>query len=259
MHLTARNGIAFLQFPALSAIPGVQHGIILRQADDREQPTDLNLGLCCGTPDHQVWRNRRRVRSLFGAGTMVFAHQTHGAQVALWGRKESAAHPPQGDFVALRGDALVTDVKDQLLFIQVADCQAVIIVDPERKVAANIHSGWRGSIQNIVGRTVDLMRERFGCRPEDLYCAVGPSLGPCCAEFIHYRNEIPSEYWHYGDRRSHFDFWRITADQLTASGVAARHISFSNICTRCNAHLFFSYRAARDTGRFAAVVAMSGD
>ncbi|MDL2274602.1 polyphenol oxidase family protein [Desulfosarcina sp. OttesenSCG-928-G10] len=34
------------------------------------------------------------------------------------------------------------------------------------------------------------------------------------------------------------------------------HIHTSHICTRCNPHLFFSYRAARQTGRFAALVGL---
>ncbi len=259
MRLIAQNGITVFQFPALNALAGIQHGVFLREVRNHGRTTDLDLGLRCGASDSAVWENRRRVRSFFGTGTMVFARQVHGARIAVWDDKQIDTHPPAGDFVYLDGDALVTNVKDQLLFIQVADCQSVIIVDPERKVVANIHSGWRGSIQNIVGRTVGLMVQRFDCRAEDLLCAIGPSLGPCCAEFIHYREEIPPQYWDYGDRRHYFDFWRMTADQLTASGVQAKNISSSNICTRCNAHLFFSYRAARNTGRFAAVVTLRSE
>jgi polyphenol oxidase len=114
----------------------------------------------------------------------------------------------------------VTDMQNQLLYIQVADCQAVIVVDPGRKVVANIHSGWRGSIQNIVGQTIERMKI-CGCRAEHLLCAIGPSLGPCCAEFKSYRSEIPRQYWSYGDERNYFDFWRLTRDQLTATGVRA--------------------------------------
>jgi polyphenol oxidase len=254
MHWIHYNGLTALQFPSLAAVPGIEHAIFLRRATDAGgRIADLNLGLQCGTPDWQIWRNRRRVRSFFGEGCMVFARQVHGARIAV--RNNDKLDLPGGEFATLEGDALVTDMQNQLLYIQVADCQAVIVVDPGRKVVANIHSGWRGSIQNIVGQTIERMKI-CGCRAEHLLCAIGPSLGPCCAEFKSYRSEIPRRYWSYGDERNYFDFWRLTRDQLTAAGVRAQNISTCDICTRCNTHLFFSYRADRNTGRFAAVVAL---
>jgi polyphenol oxidase len=251
------NGLTALQFPPLTAVPGIQHAIFLRRArDDQGRGSALNLGLGCGTPEQQVWHNRRRVRSFFGEGCMVFARQVHGARIAERNSAQIDTWQPDGDRVYLEGDALVTDRVDQLLFIQVADCQPILVVDPVRRVIANIHSGWRGSIQNIAGQTIEYMKRCFGCRAAHLLCGVGPSLGPCCAEFKAFRTEIPQQYWSYGDKYNHFDFWRLTRDQLTAAGVRPENVSTSGICTRCNAHLFFSYRADRNTGRFASVLAL---
>ncbi len=95
------------------------------------------------------------------------------------------------------GDAMITDAPGQSLVIQTADCQAVLIYDPVRKAVANIHSGWRGSIQNIIGLTVQAMIKEFDSDPKNLLAGIGPSLGPCCAEFIHYRTEIPKAFWSY--------------------------------------------------------------
>ena len=151
---------------------------------------------------------------------------------------------------------MVTDRTGQLLVIQVADCQPVFIFDAQRRVVANIHSGWRGSIQNVIGSTVEVMRREYDCRPEDMVAAIGPSLGPCCAEFIHYRTEIPRNFWCYKDTRDHFDFWAASKDQLVEAGLSSANIVLSGLCTRCRTDLFYSYRGEGETGRFAAVIGL---
>jgi purine-nucleoside/S-methyl-5'-thioadenosine phosphorylase / adenosine deaminase len=119
---------------------------------------------------------------------------------------------------------------------------------------ANIHSGWRGSVGNIIGRTIQVMTSEYSSRPRELVCGVGPSLGPCCAEFVNYRKEIHESFWRYRRPGDYFDFWKISRDQLLTAGVPRGHICVSGICTKCNPHLFFSYRRDSKTGRFATVV-----
>ena len=90
-----------------------------------------------------------------------------------------------------------------------------------------------------------------------MYAGVGPSLGPCCSEFVHYQKEIPESLWSYRVSENHFDFWAISQAQLVRAGLCPAHIEISRICTRCRRDLFFSYRAAHTTGRFAAIVGMT--
>ncbi len=47
---------------------------------------------------------------------------------------------------------MVTNISQKILVIQTADCQSVLIYDPIQHVAANVHAGWRGSINDTVGR-----------------------------------------------------------------------------------------------------------
>lgn len=260
MQWTRNNGMDCLQFPLLARLPMVFHGIFPRFATNSQgQHVSLNTGLRCGDPDRQVWQNRVRIRASFGKGPMVFARQVHGDQVALWRAVSCGNEEPPADRVYLNGDALTTDCPDHALFIQVADCQAVLIVDPVRRAVANVHSGWRGSIQNVVGAAVKKMTAVFGSQARDLVCGIGPSLGPCCAEFKNYRREIPTRFWSYRMSNDHFDFWRISVNQLADAGVPLQNIALSGICTRCNPHLFFSYRGERQTGRFAAVIGLRSD
>ena len=141
-----------------------------------------------------------------------------------------------------------------------ADCQAILLYDPVRRVVANVHSGWRGSVSDIAGKTVAAMENRFGCRGRNLVAAIAPSLGPCCAEFRNYREEIPESFWRYKDGAEHFDFWKISRDQLAAAGLTPDNIHAGGLCTRCRTDLFYSYRGeARQTGRFAAVIGLRSE
>ena len=100
------------------------------------------------------------------------------------------------------------------------------------------------------------MQANFGCDPQHLVAAVSPSLGPCCSEFKNYQIEIPEKYWQYKDKYDHFNLWAMSTDQLLAAGLQPKNIELSNICTKCNDHLFFSYRKAHQTGRFVSVIGL---
>ena len=126
-----------------------------------------------------------------------------------------------------------------------------MLVDPQSRIIANIHSGWRGSVLNIAGKTVRYLEERFGLNPAGTLAAVSPSLGPCCAEFVNYRREIPQEFWSFQVRPEYFDFWAITRDQLMAAGIGEENIEFAARCTVCGKAEFFSYRGEGPTGRMA--------
>jgi YfiH family protein len=258
MKLVRQDNLAYLQFPALADMEGTFHGVFLRYCfNGSHQKRRFNLGLAAGDGDSQVWENRRRVQAVFEAGTLLFAHQVHGSDVCAWSGPQAARARLADQAPYCQGDALVTDLPAQALVIQVADCQPVLLLDPVRRVVANVHSGWRSSAQNILGRTVTRMQSFFGCRPQDLFCGIGPSLGPCCAEFINYRSELPPALWPYRGAHDLFDFWQISVDQLVAAGVRRGHISVSGICTKCNPHLFFTYRGEGRTGRFAAVIGIA--
>ena len=216
----------------------------------REPYSSLNLSLSVGDDEGAIKRNRSLVSMCMDKGELVFTRQTHDADVIVVSKSNSFP------FV---GDALVSDLENRMLVIKIADCQSVLMYDPVRNVVANVHSGWRGSIKNIIGGTIEVMKERFGCRPSDIFAGISPSLGPCCAEFINYEREIPEQFWKYKDSANHFDFWRISMDQLCGAGVMPGNIYSSGICTKCNTDLFFSYRREKTTGRFAAVIGLAGD
>jgi len=210
----------------------------------------LNVSHGVGDDYEIVEQNRAVVSMCMGNNELIFARQVHDTGVVIISEHgtDTSVFPA--------GDALISDLDNKILVIKVADCQSVLIYDPVRKVAANVHSGWRGSIKNVIGCTVSAMQERFSCSPKDLIAGIGPSLGPCCAEFVNYDKEIPEEFWKYKISSDHFDFWQISIDQLCNAGVKHTNIYSSKICTKCNTTLFFSYRGEKNTGRFASVIGL---
>lgn len=242
------NGISFFQFPNLVSFPELRHGVFTRNGGFSKNPyRSLNLSLSVGDDDSAIKRNRSLVSMCMDNGELVFTRQMHDADVIVVSNSNS---------FPVIGDALVTDIENRMLAIKIADCQSVLMYDPVRKVAANVHSGWRGSVKNVTGGTIEIMKARFGCRPSDIFAGISPSLGPCCAEFINFKKEIPEQFWKYKDSADHFDFWRMSADQLCDAGVIPENIHTSGICTKCNTDLFFSYRGEKITGRFASVIGM---
>ena len=157
----------------------------------------------------------------------------------------------------LKGDALTTSDRGIALMIAHGDCQVAIIYDPIHHAVTNVHSGWRGSVQNIYAEAILHMKTAYGSKPEDLLVGISPSLGPTAAQFIHYRTELPESFWEYQIKPDYFDFWAISKAQLTQAGVLPHHIEIAGICTYSNPQDYFSYRFNRTTGRNGTVVILN--
>jgi len=247
-------------FPSLSKIPGLAHGVFTRHGGVSRPPFDtLNVVFKDGDSREAVTENLRRVKAAMGLERMVSARQVHGDVVHIVDEARIAraeSHSPVS--VLPPGDALATDLAGVGLLIKVADCQPVFLVDPVKRIVANVHCGWRGSVVGILPKTVSVLKKRFGCRPEDLHAAIGPSLGPCCGEFVHYRRELPRELWDFQTKPDHFDFWAVSRKQLTDAGLKTHNIEIAGRCTVCETRDFFSYRGEKVTGRLATVVGWAG-
>jgi copper oxidase (laccase) domain-containing protein len=201
----------FETFAPLSRIPFITHAFTLRTSDDTK------------ADDFEA----RALATLgFPSNRFVSAEQTHGNGV-------SVVFETTGERVSMV-DALVTAAKNLPLVIRCADCAAVFIVDQHTPAIALVHSGKKGTLANVVGNTLTVMRQRFGTDPADCLSLISPSIGPC-----HYE----------------MDIWSGIEAQLRDAGV--RDIHNPRICTACHLDRYFSYRAERGhTGRMLAVLSL---
>lgn len=254
MILKQHNGFLFFMFKNLSAYSQIRHALFTRtNGFSRGRFSGLNLSYSVGDDADSVAANRKAVSDCIGGEEPVFIHQVHQTDIRIIGKNHDGQ---SAGYDILTGDGLMTNATGKNIAVKLADCQGVLMYDPFQKVVANVHSGWRGSIHNIIGRCVQVMTEKFGCDPKHIVAGISPSLGPCCSEFINYKTEIPEQYWKYKNNDHHFNFWRISRDQLLEVGVSEENIELSDICTKCNAHLFYSYRKSKDTGRFTSVIGL---
>ncbi len=200
----------FLEFEQLKAEKGIKAGVAYRQP-----PQEME----------SIWE------AFCPEAKGAHVRQVHGDRVVV----AQADEAPEAD-------GLMTNEPQLCLTIKHADCQPAIFYDPTLKVLASVHSGWRGSVQNIYHKTVEQMKQTYGVKPENLLVSIGPSLGPEKAEFIHYKTELPESFWKHQTALNHFDFWAISREQLTQAGVLDHHIEILGLCTYSDKENFYSYR-----------------
>ena len=238
-----------LTFPGFSTSL-LFHAVFNRQEGVSPPPWhSRNVSFGIGDNPENALKNRERIKKSLGAKRLVAANQVHGSKVHV-------VHDfPSKDLEVNGFDALVTNVAGVGLMIQQADCQAVLLFDPEKKAIGIVHVGWRGSVADIISATIVTMNKAFSTEPADLQAAISPSLGPCCAEFINFQTELPVSLHGYQVRPNYFDFWSISCDQLCSAGVRPENITVAEVCTYCNQD-YFSYRRDKTTGRFASVIGL---
>lgn len=223
-------------------IPACRYAMFNRHSGLSKPPfASLNCSYSVGDDPATVSANRSRIKHTLRIDHLVSVGQVHGDQVLI------LEEPPGADIEIDGFDAIVTALPEVGIMVQHADCQAVLLCDPVRKVIAAVHSGWRGSVVDIVGRTVRLMSDRFASKPDDIQAMISPSLGPCCSEFINYRSELPIEFQTFRTSENHFDFWQITRQQLIMAGLHPSSVGCVEICTSCDSE-YFSYRRSRREG-----------
>ena len=263
-----------LAWPSLDAL-GVDGFVTTRHGGVSAGPYGtLNLGLHVGDEPADVLVNRRRVAAALGTDLddFVFCQQAHGRRVAV----VSAADQGRGAFAVgdaiASTDALVTTDPDTVLVILVADCVPIILIDPQAQVLACVHAGWRGTVAGVTGAALHAM-QGLGAQPERMRVAIGPAVaadryqvGPevAAAAERFFGGNTSGVMRPDGSGRWLMDLPAANRRVIRESGVPDGQIYDSGLSTATRAgggpgmtgpgpELFFSDRAARPCGRFAAV------
>lgn len=244
--------VPHFRFNSLSHYPQLNHAVFTRHGGRSRAPYDtLNASDQVGDIYRHVTTNLGIIQDVFKAKYLLTMKQVHGTGVAL------IRSPDELD----RGwtpsaDAVITDVPGLAVLVKQADCQGVILFDPKRNVIAIIHCGWRGNVAGILSQVVVRMEGELRCDPSDLVACIGPSLGPCCAEFRD-PTLFPKNFQEFRVNDTHWDLKAVSHHQLLKAGLEEENIHISAICTRCRTDLFYSYRGEGTTGRFATVAMLN--
>jgi polyphenol oxidase len=207
------------KFPAFGQINTVEHGFVLRIPGIDVQ-TDRATALTRLREFHS-----QALAGLEGKAVRQ-AKQVHGSEVAVI----TASSPEE----TAGADGLLTVDPDVVLTIYVADCCAIYLVDPRRRVIGLLHSGKKGTALNISSRAVEKLQTEFGCDPADLIAQLSPCIRPPQYE-VDFASEI--------------------ATQLRRAGVKSVHDCGEN--TGSDLNRFYSYRMEKgQTGRMLAYLAL---
>jgi YfiH family protein len=246
--LKTKTGLPYFEIPEMAEIGWIRHAFLTRKGGVSLPPYDtLNLSKDNGDREQDVNQNKNRIAEAFyfDPKRLVLLNQIH--QDGIFLLKDSLGTLP----ALLEYDALVTNSPNKFLGIQTADCVPIFIADQKKRVIAAIHAGRQGTALHITTKVLKNMEEEFGSTSENLIIALGPSIGPCCYEIDEkaFQPEWEPFSTLRGTGKWMVDLAQINIAQMKNEGIKEEQIIWVDLCTRCHADLFFSYRKEGQTGR----------
>ena len=182
---------------------------------------------------------------------IVQMHQVHDVKVAVVDRGDLTRDELDGY------DAMITDLPGVAIGVRTADCIPVLLYDPVKKAAAAIHSGWRGTVSKIVGKTVIKMQSTYASQPSDIMAFIGPGI---CVDCFQVGEEVALKFketgfdinslWSFrGPKKGngmegghHIDLKEACRQTLVESGLKNENIQITGLCTYEDNDLLYSAR-----------------
>ncbi|ABR49017.1 protein of unknown function DUF152 [Alkaliphilus metalliredigens QYMF] len=255
-----KEGVTYFEIEAFQQFEWLKHGFSTRIGGKSEGPYDsLNLGRKTKDDYETVIENTKHFCEAVGINPSQVqrSNQVHGDQIKIVGESCKTGDGTDGF------DGMITNQRGVPLMTYYADCVPLFFVDPDHRVVATTHGGWRGTQMKIAQKTVKKMMTHFGTNPQNVIVAIGPSIGPCCYEV---NKEVIDEFntnftqtatfvKPMGEGKYMLDLWRAHIVALKEIGVQDRNIITSGLCTACRTDLFYSHRKEKGvTGRMAALI-----
>lgn len=154
-------------------------------------------------------------------------------------------------------DGIVTNQKNIILNISIADCAAVLVYDSDNNCIGAVHSGWRGTRQNIAQEMLKKMNTLYGTNPANLLAYISPSAG---GELYEVGEDVaqyfPNSSKPIDNGKYLFDNKKEIKSQLLSEGVRSQNITVSTICTIANQD-YHSFRRDKDlSGRMSCFIGL---
>ncbi len=260
------SDVPYYSFPLFDGVPFIRNGFSTRLGGVSEGLyQSMNLDFNRHDTYEHVRENFRLFCRAVGVSDrdVVIAAQTHHdgiLRVTADDRGKGIDRPC--DYADI--DGLMTDEPDVVLCAQCADCVVLFYADPVKRAVAVSHSGWRGTVCGMAGKTVRRMQKEFGSDPSDILVGIGPSIGPCCFET---EGPVAERFLSFpfaksvirdaGHGKFFIDLWETNRQILLESGIKPGHIAVTDLCTCCHSDVFWSHRAVGPgRGNLAALIAI---
>lgn len=232
--------------------PEIIFGFSTKISADAKPPYYFNLSYSVGDEKNIVDKNRKDFYETIRltVENVGYQRQIHSdiVQVVGCGGDNGAS------------DAMITEEKNLGLAIAVADCVPIFLYDFKNKVIAAVHSGWQGTEQKILLKTLLIMQKDYSSKPENVIAYLGPSIAQANYEVgKEFAEKFGSIYLKPKDEKYLLDVSGINYKTLLDFGIPKNQIQKSELCTYEFSTLLHSYR--RDgslSGRSLGVIAIKG-
>ena len=183
---------------------------------------------------------------------LVAPHQVHGVRFIEASEEEVLPQRTEADRVFISAGSR------PLASLRFADCTPVVIAGAAGSPwMAILHSGFRGTLQNIAANAVRLaLARRPSQRPEEMWAWIGPAIGRECYSR---RREDPTTALALKNFSAenisesgccfNFDIKGQIVSQLLETGLIYDRIYMYDRCTCCHNDYFYSYRAGDEKKR----------
>ena len=222
-----------------------------------------NQGLHVGDIKSEVLKNRSQFAKAININPkkLVSAQQVHGVNIVRVYKEDAGKGALDYQDSIKDCDALITSESDIPLFAFYADCVPIFIADPVKRSIGIVHSGWKGTLNNIAGKVIDAFIEEFDSDPVGIIAVIGPHI---CRDCYEVSDDIIDQMTNKGYIGSKFmkdnflDLGEIVKNQLEEKGLI--NIELDDHCTSCNLDMFYSHRKENGkTGRMAGIIMLKGE
>lgn len=198
---------------------------------------------------HAVWSDgvRRPEILIFGCydshippDSIILPQQTHSTNVRIVTQEDvKALHDgsASNDELFADTDALITLLPDTPVGVRTADCVPVLLHAADIQAVAAVHAGWKGTLGNIVGKTVERL-QALGADTTSIHAYIAPCI---CGDCYEVSPELAEEFdtavlrgavTRSAGKRPHIDLRDCNRRLLIEAGVNPEHIRVSDHCTR---------------------------
>jgi YfiH family protein len=193
-----------------------------------------------------VSKRREKVlkRLGFSLKDAVLLEQKHTANVRI-ARRKHLGFALKNETPFKPADALITQEKNIVLGIFIADCLPICFYDPKKEIIGLAHAGWRGLYKGILQNIIKKFKN-LGSQTNNISTYIGPSIGPCHyivgEELINAFNRkykfLGKSFYRKLKGTFYLDLWKIAKLILLNEGLKNKNIEISKICTYCHKNLF---------------------
>lgn len=240
-NIIKKNAYRYITIPELTEL-GLKHAFTTM---------DMDIGMTTNKNIEEIKKNVKEVYDLLGIQPKLLynGYQTHSANIAIVENLGQGIKSPLGRYFP-NTDGLVTNRDDVALITRFADCVPILLFDKVKRVQANIHSGWKGTLKEVTSSAITVLKKTFNSNPKNIIAIIGPAIGK---DDFEVETDVASQFkdkfknWEDTIRKKNnikylIDLQEINKRILLDNGITLGNITVIDLSTYKDKEILHSYR-----------------